>query len=518
MKTLRRVTDHPVQLYSHWGGWAALILIVASTLAVSIQRCLTKPFWADEIITIFVTNLSGSAARREALFAGVDGMPPAFYEVTKLFLHLPFPEHIAWRLPALIGFGLALTCVFLFVRRNNGDSAGLLAAALLAMTQAAWYSAEARPYGLLLGPTALAAVCWQRAEDTTLWAVVLGLSLGSAVSLHYLAPVVVACFALAEIALALCRKRIRWSIWAAFCASAVPALLDLPTALKVRENFSEYFWAKPSLWAVQHAYADSLTVLPIQVTIVVPFLMLLLIASAWQLARSGEPRASLLSDILLPAALLCFPVLAALLALMTHGGFAPRYGLPVTVGAAMAIPIAINWRTSSVPRLLTVTVVLGLLAQNVLDFKELRAAKTAAQAGGSTSALEALRAVREFSDLPLVVSNAHRYLQAFQYGPPELRDRMLYLNGREQSIQLTGSDSVAKLMGALPPFAPVNVSELDTYIRENTTLLVFTDGATVGLLNWLPTYLKSRGWNFEQVAAVAGGEVVLARAPVTKQE
>ena len=73
----------------------------------------------------------------------------------------------ALRLPALMGFLLMQVCLFFFVRRLAGERAGVAAAAFPALTATLYYSAEGRPYGLMLGLYALALWCWQAANKPT---------------------------------------------------------------------------------------------------------------------------------------------------------------------------------------------------------------------------------------------------------------------------------------------------------------------------------------------------------------
>ena len=71
----------------------------------------------------------------------------------------------ALRLPALLGFLLMQLCLFFFVRNLAGERAGVVAAAFPALTATLFYSAEGRPYGLMLGLYALALLCWQIATS-----------------------------------------------------------------------------------------------------------------------------------------------------------------------------------------------------------------------------------------------------------------------------------------------------------------------------------------------------------------
>src|SRR5271170_431711 len=70
----------------------------------------------------------------------------------------------ALRLPALVGYLVMQFCLYFFVRNLAGRRAGLLAMAIPALTWTMYYSAEGRPYGVLLGSYAMAALCWQMAS------------------------------------------------------------------------------------------------------------------------------------------------------------------------------------------------------------------------------------------------------------------------------------------------------------------------------------------------------------------
>jgi len=97
----------------------------------------------------------------------------------------------ALRLPALLGFLLMQVCLFFFVRRLAGERAGVVAAAFPALTATLFYSAEGRPYGLMLGLYALALLSWQAATQEggnrrRGWALVgLATAIAATINAHY---------------------------------------------------------------------------------------------------------------------------------------------------------------------------------------------------------------------------------------------------------------------------------------------------------------------------------------------
>ena len=97
------------------------------------------------------------------------------------------------RLPALLGFLMmqtrSLCCLFVFARRIGGRIAGTIALAFPVCTGIFYYASNARPYGLILGFSALAMVSWQAAvtpgRRRTGWLVALALALIAVINIHY---------------------------------------------------------------------------------------------------------------------------------------------------------------------------------------------------------------------------------------------------------------------------------------------------------------------------------------------
>ena len=137
----------------------------------------------------------------------------------------------ALRLPALLGFLLMQVCLFFFVRNLAGERAGVVAAAFPTQTAALYYSADGRPYGLMLGLYALALWCWQVAtreagnrEHGTGnrrrgWALVgLAASIAATINTHYYGLLLLGPVCAAEGFRSLQRRRMDWPVVAAICA------------------------------------------------------------------------------------------------------------------------------------------------------------------------------------------------------------------------------------------------------------------------------------------------------------
>jgi uncharacterized membrane protein len=136
----------------------------------------------------------------------------------------------ALRLPALLGFLLMQVCLFFFVRNLAGERAGVVAAAFPALAATLYYSAEGRPYGLVLGLYALALWCWQVAIKPASqnrdmghprfrrWALVgLAAAIAATINAHYYGILLLAPLCSAEGFRSVQRRRMDWPMCAAIC-------------------------------------------------------------------------------------------------------------------------------------------------------------------------------------------------------------------------------------------------------------------------------------------------------------
>jgi hypothetical protein len=115
-----------------------------------------KRFWYDELFTYYIATMPSVGDIRHALAIPLDNHPLPFYLVTRAALNILGNEHVAARLPGMVGVWLAAVCLFVFVARRTNALYGMAALATLLVSFAARYAYEARPYGLALGLSARA--------------------------------------------------------------------------------------------------------------------------------------------------------------------------------------------------------------------------------------------------------------------------------------------------------------------------------------------------------------------------
>jgi mannosyltransferase len=128
--------------------WHLAAAIGISLLAAGLRLChVRESLWLDELHTAWcAVGPLAEVAQRGAI--GNQG--PLFFWLEWLMLRLFGPSELALRLLSIASGSLVPLAVFLFARRWKLDTAGLVAAGLVAVDPLSiFYATEARPYGLL---------------------------------------------------------------------------------------------------------------------------------------------------------------------------------------------------------------------------------------------------------------------------------------------------------------------------------------------------------------------------------
>ena len=139
-----------------------VVVFVLLTAAVSLEWSHSKLMSQDEMYAFQTYSVPSVAELVQVQRTEPISLDPLLYPLLAHAGMKAFGDGaFALRLPALLGFLLMQVCLFFFVRRLAGERAGAVAVAFPALTATLFYSAEGRPYGLMLGLYALALLCWQ---------------------------------------------------------------------------------------------------------------------------------------------------------------------------------------------------------------------------------------------------------------------------------------------------------------------------------------------------------------------
>ncbi|MGA2700259.1 MAG: glycosyltransferase family 39 protein [Isosphaeraceae bacterium] len=430
-------------------GWAerldralerrAIVVVGLALLAYGLLAAwhsASKRIWYDEWFTYEIARLPDLGQFIRALGEGSEQTPPLDYLLSRASLALLGDGAWGLRAPSVAGVGVMLACLYAVVARRLGPLYAW-GAVLVALTGPAWFFAtEARSYALVLGFSAAALLCWQRAEPGgSRRPALAGLTFGiaGAVSSHYFATICLIPLGLGQLVRSWRLRRVDAPAWAALVLGGAVVLLYVPLVLQKR-GFIGTFWARPA-WAMLPGMYEY-------------FIGLLAVPLAWLLVGWGaglgrvrppaedspsarasgflvEERAAALGFVLLP-------VFGLLLAKAFLGLVDGRYLITTVFGFAMLLPACIARATrGAAAGGLALAVVLGCWFGLDEGGKLLKAWKYPPPAPGPAAAAFFDGAGRSE---PILIADEKVYFDAFHEWPADLAARLIYVTERPPNM------------------------------------------------------------------------------------
>ncbi len=480
-------------------GWTLIVVLAG----VSLSR--VRPFWFDEIFTWAVAHPGAPTGIMEQLRNQVDQQPPPFFWLTRLAFALPINEHVAARLPGIFGFWLMTVCVFRFVQRRGGVFAGSFAVGVILNTLAVRHMVEARPYGLLLGFSALALVSWQASAEPGrgLWSLA-GISAGVAgsVSSSYYGVLVLAPLACAE----LVRTAVRWRstsrgidipVWLALGLGAATAIAWVPFAVASVGTVGGKNWSSPHLVSFVGAYGDLLAPLPL---LLVAGAILIAIYAVISSSPTSPPAPALHFGWPETAAAVTFaliPIIGLAAALLWTNAYVARYVIETLVGIGILLAIA-AWKAIRGSALAGCCLIVAALCGAAINGAQLYYVRP--QGPAAASALAAM-VTAEPADMPIVVDDPGPCLEMMHYGKPDFARRLVFLvdpplQARYADIPYEGATwlTMARM------WTGVRAEPLTPFLRQHNRFLLASRASTLAFVLRLMTarhaevHLIGMGW------------------------
>jgi hypothetical protein len=455
------------------------LFYLASTWVLASRKLL----WNDELFTFHMARLPDVSELWSALLTGADQIPPLFYLITRASFSLFGVNHLAIRLPEAVGFLIMSLCLFKFVCRRSSALYGFTAMLFPLVTTAYDYAYEARPYGLVLGFSGLALLCWQSAADGRYRKVsLIGLALSCAVALstHYYGILIFFPLALGEFVRSISQRRVDLAIWLAFGLALAPLLFFIPLIEQAR-SYSANFWARPHWGLIAEFYYFLL------IPAVAPLVAVLILAAGFP---TSDPPGNVRTDQqlqpkLLPhetAAALGFivvPFVAVALAVGVTGAFTHRYALPSVIGFSIVLPLGAA-RLLNGRAIIGVALVMALCgACAMLSIRGLQNASSVSQK--ESRAYEFLRSNSE-GLWPIVISDAHTFMRLAHYARHDIASRLVYLADPESALRHLGQTTVDRGLLDLKSVFRLNVQPYRSYIDSQERFLVY---GPIRDLSWL---------------------------------
>jgi hypothetical protein len=224
-------------------GLAVFWMIMAVFAARAWVSSKSKALWFDELLGLSAATAPHLRDVFSALAKPIDINPPLFDLLVRLSIRLLGYSAFAARLPAFLGVLAFLFCLYLFISRRLSPSYGVLGVVLVLSSDAVTYAWESRPYGLLLGLTGAAMVCYQRRTSRRGAGSLIALLVvcASLPCTHYYGVLVIGPFLVAELVRAIRDQQMDWPLLGVMVMAPGLALILLsPLIIRQRAAIAHF--------------------------------------------------------------------------------------------------------------------------------------------------------------------------------------------------------------------------------------------------------------------------------------
>jgi len=482
----------------------ALAALVIYATARNICHALVKPLWYDEICTLLIAQQQHLSVLWQAVAHGADGQPLAFYLLERGVAAFIRNENLAYRGISILGFAVALVCLFVAVRTRKGSAIALICAAIpLATILFDMLAVEARGYSMLVACIAFAIVCYQRVAARR-WVILLGLSLVLAESSHHLAVFAFMPFLLAETVYCGLTRQLRRGVWVALLSGFVPLACFWPVLSTFQKYFGPHIWSKPTLEAALGSYSwyfltpenEPGLYLAAIAGVAVLFSML---AAVRKMSRGERPAGALVHELALVLGLLSLPLVGFAVAALAHSGMVAKYMVPSLLG----FPLTLGFTLPRLPRwgLLFPAVSAAALLYLIVPQERQFWSDYDGQFVSPAGFVQDFVTAGGHADLPVVVSDPHTFLELQHYCDKSWQRRFVSVLDPEQAVVYTGSDSADKQLALLRQYTSLPIYDFQPFLAAHPTFLVYSSHGGLEL-DWWPGRLKNDGFKMQNVSVL----------------
>lgn len=484
----------------------------------------------DEIFSLQTDRVSSlSEVLRIQRLYPISLEPPPYHVFAHVAITVIGPTAFALRLPAFLGYLLMQLCLFFFVRNLVGAGetarrAGLIAMAVPALTWTLYYAAEGRPYGLLLGSYAAAALCWQIAsrrkesgESRILPLVGLAVSLALTLNVHFYGVLLLIAISGAELVRTLLRRKLDGGMLAAIAVGMASLAATLPY-VKASGEFKKHYYAGPvSAHMLTQPYRQMLVNYttypkPVQAAMI----LLLLVAAVlvvWECVNVIRRReiAATRAECVLVLLLVLMPVFAFTLGKFVTHALEVRHSIGAIVGISTLIAIAL---VPALRRQRVFSTVMAIVLVGIVVVNGLRVRASAAEDRKTLAALtispEIKAAVDQGPDRNIYFQNLGEWETASLYEPDaDLRSRLVLVYSRQEEMEHEFHDTMYLTAVHTQRFSPQPILSYDE-LRKLPGDHVFASYPTSGW-DWTQAAFAEEASQVEVLGKGFGGDVVKVR-------
>jgi len=479
----------------------AMCFLLVYVIVRSVVAAAGKPFWFDELLTVTVSAQGSWSAVLTALLRLVDNHPPLFYILEHFASGLTRNQEIAFRLPSILAFPCTLTCVFLYVKKNSGELIAFLCAVFLLTTSLfQLYAVEARGYSMVIACVAFTLLCYQRAP-LPFWTLLLATGLVLAVSLHYLAVLVVIPFGMAESVRFLTTRRFRWPVWAAFAAGALPLIPVWKLLALNKAYYGPHYWARFQFSSIPSTYGQLfLTNSEYGAGIAAVVLAGVVGTALWHRSTErldAESKGEARAEATLVFAFVAMPFIGYLFMIATHSGLTTRYVLSAVVGVSVAFGYILSRARLGAIAIFAVFVFSAVGVCELHFWRAARGRINDVKSSGISSGKFIVSAGHR--ELPVVVPSGLTLMWLIHYGSPPATDRFFYPTQDPPPGDDKWTDTVDRWMQVGADYLPLKVANFSQFTAAHQQFLLYAEDSDTPR-DWMTLRLSREGWSMETVA------------------
>ncbi len=451
--------------------WLLFFLFSTALLPAAALRAAWQPLWFDEIVTRFVALLPSFSEVVRALSAGTDQQPPLFYVLTRAACAVGGDHALALRIPGIVGFWVACLALFRMASRLTSPAWGAVAVAFFLTSGAEPYLVEARPYGLLLGFSAAALLCWQEysRNRTWPWAFGLLLTLSLTVTVHYYGFLLAIPIGVAECLRNWENRRVDPWTWGALILGVAPLPFHYGLVRDSMKLMSGAPWNGVDKLTLSALYSE----LAEKGALAGVFLILAVSASLFLRTKDDRKPENTGSrwpscpESALWVVLVALPLAGLAIAFLATRRISPRYVISSILG--MSVAFAVIGHKLSRGSVLAGTLLVTLLGGQSLH-ESVQQLRRASQARPQRRSFPAL-AFANRDGLPLVVGDLFLFADWYNAAPPRVPPR-LFLVDTEAEMAHIQTDSASVHMPISAPFVGWPVSTWKDFTSTHRSFLL----------------------------------------------
>jgi hypothetical protein len=528
---------------------ATFILLLTATLSLLWSHA--RLLWKDEFLSFYT---DGAASLKQVvliqLHHPISLDPPTYHLLSHLCMDVLGRNALALRLPALAGFLLFQLCIFVFVRRLAGARAALIAMAAPLLTASFRYSAEGRPYGLLLGLYVLSLVCWQSAtEPISLFStqpgcpihdgsIVMGgmsavghqlhrsrffalacltLAIALAITSHYFGVLILIPVSLGELARTIQRKRFDLGVIAALALGLASVALILPFQKALMVYRQHYYIAGVNLHDVSQGYRElflryttwPMALQKLAAILLVAFALTLAFAGYKRFNRRPATEPASLWIALLGMALL--PLFGYLFGRFVTHTMEVRYVIAALIAFAATFGIVLERRLRSDAFFyaLLAAILLSALIFNLHNIQQERRDSNTILASFQLSP-QAAAAFQQNPQQPIYLQSlSDFYLDTYYEPDPTLRTRFSLIYGQQQEIDQLHHDTEFVTANNMRFFTQLSLTPYAVFHQQPTALLLLHPGSW----QWIDKQLTADHATLTPITPALRGQLVRVTSP-----